>query len=290
MSENELSKGLGGAIEKVVPELYGDALKPAVTELGKAAGTITGLLNVALSPIRIITARNQFWEESVNKALEERFKGREGKVIEPAAEHAAPILQWLSITYERPELREMYLNLLASSMDADKVELVHPSYVEIIKQLTPLEIRFLNEFITESVLQVWTVAQVIDIHYPKRIDIQAEYTAFQFPSSGEFLEHPLFHAQNLQRLNLVTCKSSRVDDIHEFVDLDAKGLGEHFKELRNRDDRFRSGPDWNSYMKLGVYEFRLTMYGVGFMLACAADGVAGDAEDTWQSTDWIYSN
>lgn len=42
---------------------------------------------------------------------------------------AGPTLEALKYTYDEEKLREMYVNLLASSMDSRKDTIVHPSYV-----------------------------------------------------------------------------------------------------------------------------------------------------------------
>ena len=47
------------------------------------------------------------------------------------------------------ELRNMYANLLAASMLKDEKENAHPSFVEIIKQLSPDEAKLLKK-ISES--------------------------------------------------------------------------------------------------------------------------------------------
>lgn len=63
----------------------------------------------------------------------------EEKIVEPDLMIAGPTLEALKYTYDKDELRNMYLNLLTSSMNKDIEEKAHPSYVEIIRQLTPLD-------------------------------------------------------------------------------------------------------------------------------------------------------
>lgn len=47
-------------------------------------------------------------------------------------------------TIDAEELRDMFANLLARSMDTATAGNVHPSFVEVIKQLTPDEARILS--------------------------------------------------------------------------------------------------------------------------------------------------
>lgn len=52
---------------------------------------------------------------------------------------AGPALEALKYTYDEEKLREMYVNLLASSMDSRKDTIVHPSYVQIIQQMNSFD-------------------------------------------------------------------------------------------------------------------------------------------------------
>lgn len=57
---------------------------------------------------------------------------------------AIPAIQQISYSYDSDELRDMYANLLANFMDKERSDLVHPSFVEVIKQLNPDEASSLN--------------------------------------------------------------------------------------------------------------------------------------------------
>lgn len=58
---------------------------------------------------------------------------------------AVPAIQAISYCMNSQELRNMYANLLATSMVSGKKENAHPSFVEIIKQLTPDEAKLLKK-------------------------------------------------------------------------------------------------------------------------------------------------
>lgn len=124
-------------VSKLAPEVYKDLAKPAIMEIGNVAGRSTKAL---LSPIRAM-----LWGwELIEKVVEEGVKKRLEKIPEeqrktPAPEIAVPLLQALTYTAQNETLREMYLNLLANSMDKEKDKDVHPSFVEIIKQMNSLD-------------------------------------------------------------------------------------------------------------------------------------------------------
>lgn len=64
-------------------------------------------------------------------------------IAPPKARIAVPTLQNASITEEK-EVREFYASLLANSMNSEICNRVHPSYVEIIKQLSQDDAKLLN--------------------------------------------------------------------------------------------------------------------------------------------------
>jgi Abortive infection alpha len=76
-------------------------------------------------------------------------------LITPAASVAVPALQGLSYTFGEPDLKEMYLNLLATASDDRQADQAHPAFADIIKQLAPRETQLLN-----LVLASWSVVAV----------------------------------------------------------------------------------------------------------------------------------
>lgn len=118
-------------------EIYKDAASPAVSEVGKVVGRSVKAL---LSPIRGLLwgweRIEEYVEESVQKRLE---KVPEERLKSPDPEIAVPLLQSLQYTAQNETLRELYISLLANSMDKDKMDVVHPSYVDIIKKMNSLD-------------------------------------------------------------------------------------------------------------------------------------------------------
>jgi hypothetical protein len=66
------------------------------------------------------------------------------KRITPDLAIAGPAIEALKFVGDKPELRDMFANLLATAMDIDTAMLAHPSFVEILKQLSPDEARMLR--------------------------------------------------------------------------------------------------------------------------------------------------
>ena len=72
------------------------------------------------------------------------------KIIEPELRIIGPALEASRYHYEAPGIRDMFAKLIASSMNADYVEYVHPAFVPIIEQMTPLEAETLQYIATNE--------------------------------------------------------------------------------------------------------------------------------------------
>jgi hypothetical protein len=131
------AKKIADEASKLAPEVYKDLAKPITQELGSVAGRTVKAL---LSPIRGLLWGWEKIEELIEIGVNKRLENvPEERRKTPDPEIAVPLVQALSYTAQNETLREMYLNLLANSMDVSKEKDVHPSFVEIIKQMNTLD-------------------------------------------------------------------------------------------------------------------------------------------------------
>ena len=141
MSEglDTLANGIGKAIE-TVPELYQDAFQPTVQETGKLIARIPHAINAAFSGLDKWILNKEYSIEETKKLLAQKLENVEPeKIVEPEPYVAIPALQAISYSMNSDELRNLYANLLAKSMNIDTKDMVHPSFVEIIKQMSPID-------------------------------------------------------------------------------------------------------------------------------------------------------
>ena len=67
-------------------------------------------------------------------------------LVEPPLNILGPALEASKYYIEEESLRSMFAKLVASSMDDRKVDNVHPAFIEVIKQLSPLEAEIICSF------------------------------------------------------------------------------------------------------------------------------------------------
>jgi hypothetical protein len=134
---DKLAEGVGKAIE-TVPEFYDDGLKPATQESGKTLALIPRTINAALVPLRQWIAEREYNIAETEKLIAKKLEHiDEKKIVTPEPYVAIPAIQAISYSMNSDELRNLYANLLAKSMNSDTKNIVHPAYVETIKQLSP---------------------------------------------------------------------------------------------------------------------------------------------------------
>lgn len=106
------------------------------------------------------------WIEYKNSLSKEKFKIKlkekleqisKDKIIEPKLSILGPALEASKYYIEEEEIQELFSNLIASSMNEDISKYVHHSFVEVIKQLSPLDAKILKELDEKN--------PIIDIYY-----------------------------------------------------------------------------------------------------------------------------
>ena len=85
--------------------------------------------------------------EDFKNSLENKISSiPEKHLCEPPLSIVGPALEASKFYFEEPMIREMFAKLIASSMNNQKSSSVHPSFVEIIKQMSPLDAQNLQYF------------------------------------------------------------------------------------------------------------------------------------------------
>lgn len=169
---DKLAGGVGKAIE-TVPDLYDDALKPATQESGKTLALIPRAINAALVPLRQWIAEREYKLAETEKLLAKKLEHvSEEKIVTPEAYVAVPAIQAISYSMDSKELRNLYANLLAKAMNSDTKNMVHPSFVEMIKQMSPTDALIFSYIITAPTRPLITIKIVSPDNGGERIFVE----------------------------------------------------------------------------------------------------------------------
>ncbi len=132
-------------VKAVAKEAYEDAAKPVVKPTGELASLVPRAVKAALQPLELWIMQKEYNIERTRLLLEKKLKDVPPEhIVPPEAHIAVPALQYISYCMDNEELRNMYANLLAQSMNVITKTGVHPSFVEIIKQMCPDEAKILR--------------------------------------------------------------------------------------------------------------------------------------------------
>lgn len=143
-------KDTADVIRGVVDSEVGKAaLMPVAQQTGRALGTVGEAVNAVLIPLRGLVWGMEKIETWVRSVMEEKLKGiPPERLITPKPNIAGPIIESMRFVGEEPELREMFANLLATSMDSATANNAHPAFAEIIRQMTGDEARIAKLILT----------------------------------------------------------------------------------------------------------------------------------------------
>lgn len=134
-------------LNSVATELYKDVASPAAKELSKPIKSIAELITITLKPISGMVWGYNKIEEYIQKKLSKKLQNiPTGDITTPPISIAGPLIESLRFNAEEPDIRNLYINLLAASMHIDDKKKAHPAFVEIIKQLSSDEAKLLTCF------------------------------------------------------------------------------------------------------------------------------------------------
>src|SRR5690242_1538268 len=125
--QNSIVKDTAGAVKGIleVTPIYQDAIQPAARQVGETLETVGRAVNAVLVPLNL----GVWWVERFKNSMRERLKYvPPERIIAPNPAVVGPVLQALPWVGHQEELREMFANLIAASMDSATAHHEHPSF------------------------------------------------------------------------------------------------------------------------------------------------------------------
>ncbi|MFD2446371.1 DUF4393 domain-containing protein [Bacillus sp. CGMCC 1.16607] len=249
------------AVATAVP-IYQDLFQPAVRELGKGVHTLSKTVHIALSPVSALVWGYDQIKNYVQTTVEKKLQNvPQENIIVPDPIVVGPAVEALRYTAHKEELREMFANLIATAMDKEKALKAHPSYVEIIKQLSPDEARMLSSIKGNGLLPI------IDLRAGKPngeigfFEIKKHFTDLAYVAGCSNPELGSAYIENLNRLGLIFIDKETYLIDHEM----------YYDELINHSEIKSLFPMITSMSRtidFRKYSFTRTEFGENFVNAC----------------------
>lgn len=153
-------------LEKTVDmadKVYEDGAQSFVKESGVTLALIPQAINAALVPFRKWIIEREYSFKKTQALLEKKLQNKDVEdIVAPESYIAVPALQAISYSMDNEVLRNMYANLLANSMDINFKDSVHPSFVDIIKQMSPNDAKIYKEIYLSKVRPIMDLSMSID--------------------------------------------------------------------------------------------------------------------------------
>jgi hypothetical protein len=185
-------------IKSIVPvdQVYKDALSPAMKQIGKALESVAKTSRFLMAPFDYLATQHDRWQRYLQKVSE---KVDVANLTEGHPQIVIPTLEGLSLTYENSLLSEMFINLLANSIDKTKQDLAHPAFPNLIKQLSHDEAVLMYYLKKKGYL----VKQQADYSLGENRYFNSRVVFEEFPIEKlQFPEHIWLYSTRLHFLNL----------------------------------------------------------------------------------------
>ncbi|MCK4635627.1 MAG: DUF4393 domain-containing protein [Candidatus Moranbacteria bacterium] len=193
--EEEITKKI--LEEAPVEKIYDDGLSPAMKEIGKALGNTVKAGRFLLAPVEYVAAYRSRWERYLKNIAE---KVEEKNLIKGHPQIVVPVLEGLALSYENTLLCDMFVNLLANSVDKTKQGLVHPAFPKIIQQLSHDEAVILY-FLKKK--QLYKLRQQSEFDHNKHLFFNKKIIKNEFPIDKlQFPENFFIYMDHLYSLNI----------------------------------------------------------------------------------------
>lgn len=133
-------------LSKSLNEIISNSLNKPSKQVGTSINAILEFFNnTFLYPIR---KYNIYAEKKLEEFKEELTlkmkKIPENKITEPSINILGPTLEALKYNLNEEHIKEMFTNLLLADINKDEKHKISPAYIEIIKQLSPVDARIIS--------------------------------------------------------------------------------------------------------------------------------------------------
>lgn len=269
----EVKAEINEDVKGVAHAAYNDILHPSMNVVGKVLGTT---LEFFLTPFAGLQLVNDKVKENIKYHLQRYSEKLQQMPKEQQCnvhpELGVPILQHLSYTTNE-DIANLFVELLASASNINKVGLAHPSFISIIDRLSPDEARLLK-YIAEN------EGNVLYVNFrAKRLKEKSE-TVDKFDFDASFVE--------LEKWNTIVTRDLKLDfpdNLHMYwANLISCGLlldGGNLS-IKDADDKYNEIAEYNrivevrkknvpmKFREIQVHRsfFQITALGAQFLEVC----------------------
>lgn len=258
-------KDLNEEIIKKTAEVYKENLENLTLPTSRSIGNNLGLM------VDGVFGWFGVWGEiqiDKQKKYKEDFKMRikegiseipEDKIIEPKANIILPALESAKYYFEEEYYKDMFAKLIIDSCNKQKVNEIHPSFIETIKQLAPLDAKILNMF---KYNKTYPTAEIKAMHNDNTETPCTKLLCDFKDKDNEFsYEEKLritMSIDNLVRLGILHKSAEIIELNYNYDNFKDNFIYKSFEKMVEEESK----------IKIKKYRIQLTSYGESFFDIC----------------------
>ncbi|WP_421927628.1 DUF4393 domain-containing protein [Lysinibacillus capsici] len=244
----------------LIPKFVDKAMSPVAESVGNSIANIWDL--VFGNHIKLWKQKQEFKHQKNYQDYVERVNNKISEIpieslVEPSLHIIGPAIEASKFYIDSIELREMFANLIAASMNENMVDTIHPSYVEIIKQISPDEAKLLK-FMHGGNYPFYNVYSLQGGN--QKITLMRYFSIIGFQAGCQNPENITVYLDNLNRLGLIQLDSTRfIADHSQYVEIEENTFfKEAIEHLSLFDDKIEKHKGF----------IESTLYGINFYKSC----------------------
>lgn len=171
---------------------------PSAKQVGQALGNVFGLFNTLTLPIKF---GNEWAQRNFANYAEKLADIAEEKIKQVEPEIAIPIIEKLSYT-SNEDLANAFANLLASASNKEKIDLIHPGFIQKLENLSPDEARFLQYLRTQTSDIPYIIYKAVNSSNDSFVHLSLRLTGLE-KMYNLTPRQMIIHLENLVSLNIL---------------------------------------------------------------------------------------
>ena len=135
---------LNDEMDKTLAKAAGQALEAPAKEAGKQ---IAQLIDLIFTPVQALKIWQEAWLNDFKQKVDQKYQQiPDDRLVAPPLNIIGPALEASKYYMATEKMREMFANLVAHACDSEMKSAIHPSFVNILAQISPLEASILSGF------------------------------------------------------------------------------------------------------------------------------------------------
>lgn len=137
-------------------DIYNDGVKSTLVETGKTVSLLPRVVKNALAKVEMWCINREFMVKDFELELQKKLEQHKTQnVVDADPSIFIPSAQAISYNWDKEDIKQLYLNLMASDMDKTKKPNVHPSFCEVIKQMDTTDVKIFTKIYNKSVIPLY---------------------------------------------------------------------------------------------------------------------------------------